>query len=70
MLAICFIYSLRAGHYADFSPINGTFQNFNPCRRLLAGQIPYKDFTDYLGMGHLYAGSMFTAFLEGRIWPV
>lgn len=65
MLAICFIYSLRAGHYADFSPINGTFQNFNPCRRLLAGQIPYKDFTDYLGMGHLYAGSMFTAFFGG-----
>lgn len=42
------------GHYANFFPINGTFQNFNPARRLLNGQVPYKDFQDYLGMGHLY----------------
>lgn len=66
---ICFfailIHAKSAGHYVDFSPINGTFQNFNPVRRLLAGQIPYKDFQDYLGMGHLYLGSVFTLLFGG-----
>lgn len=58
MILICVLHGISAGHYADFYPINGTFQNFNPVRRLLAGQVPYKDFIDYLGMGHLYIGSM------------
>ena len=34
---------------ADFIAINGDFQNYNPVRRLLDKQIPYKDFSDYLG---------------------
>ena len=65
MLLLCYIHALTAGHTCDFSPINGTFQNFNPVRRLLSGQIPYRDFSDYLGLGHLYIGSFFT-FLFGR----
>lgn len=44
----------------DFIAINGTFQNYNVIRRLLNGQIPYKDFSVYLGLGHLYTGSLFT----------
>ena len=39
---------------SDFNPINGDFQNYNPVRRLLDGQIPFKDFTVYLGTGHLF----------------
>ena len=62
---ICIIHALSAGHYANFYPINGTFQNYNPVRRLLSGQIPYKDFQDYLGMGHLYIGTLFTALFGG-----
>lgn len=62
---ICIMHSLNAGHYANFYPINGTFQNYNPVRRLLAGQIPYKDFQDYLGMGHLYVGSVITIIYGG-----
>lgn len=46
--------------------MNGTFQNFNPVRRLLDGQVPYKDFQDYLGMGHLYAGAIFTGLFGGN----
>ena len=65
LILICVIHSLGAGYYADFYPINGTFQNFNPVRRLLSGQIPYKDFQDYLGMGHLYIGSVFTTLYGG-----
>lgn len=65
LLLICVMHSFSAGHYADYYPINGTFQNFNPVRRLLSGQIPYRDFQDYLGMGHLYVGSIFTALYGG-----
>ena len=65
LVLICIMHSLSAGHYANYYPINGTFQNFNPVRRLLSGQIPYKDFQDYLGMGHLYVGSIFTALYGG-----
>lgn len=34
---------------------NGDFQNYNPVRRMLAGQVPYRDFTVYLGVGELYS---------------
>lgn len=60
IIALCFLHSLSAGHYADFWPINGTFQNYNPVRRFLSGQVPYRDFIDYLGLGHLYVGSFIT----------
>ena len=60
LAGICLFHSFGAGHYVDFYPMNGTFQNFNPVRRMLDGQIPYRDFEDYLGMGHLYAGTVFT----------
>lgn len=59
-IGICIVYALSTGHYANFYAINGTYQNFNPVRRFLNGQIPYRDFYDYLGLGHLYVGSLFT----------
>lgn len=66
ILIICVFHALSAGHYTDFSPINGTFQNYNPIRRLLAGQVPYRDFQDYLGLGHLYIGTIFTTIFGGN----
>ena len=63
--AICMVHALSAGSYADFYPMNGTFQNYNPVRRLFDGQIPYSDFQDYLGLGHLYIGSFITWLLGG-----
>ena len=56
---------LYMGEYAKFNPINGTFQNYNPVRRLLDGQVPYKDFQDYLGFGHLYLGTAATLLAGG-----
>lgn len=35
----------------DFIAYNGDFQNYNIFRRLLDGQVQYKDFTNYLGNG-------------------
>lgn len=64
-LGICILYSVSANHDANFYPINGTFQNFNPVRRFLDGQVPYKDFQDYLGLGHLYAGTILTVLFGG-----
>ncbi len=60
------LHAIEAGHYADFIPINGTFQDYNPIRRFLNGQVPYRDFQDYLGMGHLYLGTLFTGILGGK----
>lgn len=65
LLLLCIFHSMSAGRYADFVPINGTFQNYNPVRRFLDGQIPYRDFQDYLGLGHLYFGTFFTFLLGG-----
>lgn len=66
LISICLLHSLSIAHYVDFSPINGTFQNFNPVRRFLEGQVPYKDFQDYLGIGHLYTGAIFTGLFGGN----
>lgn len=35
----------------DFGPTNGTFQGYNPLRRLHAGQVMFRDFYPYLGIG-------------------
>ena len=43
-----------------FWPINGAFQNYNVVRRLIDGQIPFKDYVVYLGPMHLYLGAAFT----------
>ena len=64
-ILIIFFHAKSAGHYANFYPINGSFQNYNPVRRLISGQIPYRDFQDYLGLGHLYIGSIVTLLFGG-----
>ena len=46
-----------------FFPIDGNYQNYNVVRRLLDGQIPFKDFVVYLGPLHLYLGSAVTKLL-------
>ena len=63
IILICFAKSLAKSHYANFNPINGTFQNFNPVRRLLDGQIPFSEFYDYLGLGHMYSGAVASLFI-------
>lgn len=65
-ISLCVVHAAAAGHYVNFSHGNGTFQNFNPVRRFLSGQVPYQDFQDYLGLGHLYVGSFATALFGGN----
>ena len=54
-ISICFacMYALIITKNSDFYPINGDFQNYNPVRRFLDGQIPFKDFSVYLGCGEM-----------------
>lgn len=35
----------------EFNPINGDFQTFNAASHFLAGDVPFVEFTPYLGMG-------------------
>jgi len=64
LIIFCYNNAVLKSVTADFFPINGDFQNFNPWRRLLDGQIPYKDFSVYLGSGHLLLGA-FATFIFG-----
>ena len=50
MVLICLIHTFKEASFANFVPINGTFQNYNPVRRFLSGQIPFKEYADYLGL--------------------
>ena len=60
LLTLITLSAIEKSKYINFSPLNGDFQNFNPVRRLLAGQAPFRDFEVYLGMGHLIMGGLFT----------
>ena len=68
ILLLAFVHAKTSVHDADFGPLNGTFQDFNPIRRLLSGQIPFRDFSDYLGLGHLYLGSLATLLFGGTFF--
>ena len=59
IIAFAIIAGLNKSGTAYFNPTNGTYQNYNPVRRLLAGQVPFRDFAVYLGTGHLYSLSFF-----------
>ncbi len=48
------VFALHRSINGDFYPINGDFQNYNIFRRLLDGQVQYKDFTNYLGNGMVF----------------
>lgn len=47
-------FGLQRAQSADFICTNGDYQNYNTLRRFLAGQIPYTEYVNYLGMGVLW----------------
>lgn len=59
IICLCLLTGIKRIYLADFVPINGDFQTYNGLRRLLEGQIPFKDFYFYLGFGPLYINSLF-----------
>ena len=69
IVALCVYNGVKGGYFADYTPVNGDFQNYNVVRRFLNGQAPYRDFACYLGLGHLWLGSG-AAFAFGMAKPV
>ena len=64
LIAACIVsifYGLERCGSAEFVCTNGDYQNYNVIRRFLAGQIPYHDFANYLGMGPLILCAPFVA---------
>lgn len=55
---LCVLTALTVACYrsitGDFNAINGDFQNYNIFRRLIDGQVQYRDFTNYLGNGMVF----------------
>ena len=47
----------------SFNPINGDFQHYNMFRRLLDGQVPFRDFFVMLGLGVMYTNSLVLLFI-------
>ena len=52
---MCAARGAAASADVSYNITDGDFQNYNPVRRLLAGQAPYGDFAVYLGAGELYS---------------
>lgn len=50
LIVSCY-YGIERIFNVDFVCTNGDYQNYNVLRRFLDGQVPYKDFANYLGMG-------------------
>ncbi|MEG2081789.1 MAG: hypothetical protein RR011_01010, partial [Oscillospiraceae bacterium] len=43
----------------DYVSINGDFQSYNVFRRMLAGQTPFVDFANYIGMAPVFVNLPF-----------
>ena len=54
---------LNQSNEISYIAINGDFQTYNGIRRILDSQIPYRDFTYYLGLGPLYVTSLLQLFI-------
>lgn len=65
ILSLCLLHAVDTCYSLSFGVTDGVFQNYNVVRRLLDGQVPYRDFTLYLGLGHLFSGSFFTWLFGG-----
>lgn len=50
----------------SYVSINGDFQSYNVFRRMLAGQIPYLDFANYIGMAPVWLNLPLVALLGGK----
>lgn len=62
IIIVSILFGIINNAIIEYNPINGDFQTYNMVRRLLDGQVPFRDFFIYLGFGPLYLGSIFTIF--------
>ncbi|BDR56487.1 hypothetical protein [Xylocopilactobacillus apis] len=57
--------AFKRAAFVDFYAVDGDFQNYDAWRRILHGFVPFRDFSVYLGLGHLYIGALFTLIFGG-----
>ncbi len=50
VLAVSYTFAAQRAAVCSYVSINGDFQSYNVFRRILAGQWPYADFANYIGM--------------------
>lgn len=60
-MVVAFEFGMERIFSVNFESTNGDYQNYNALRRFLDGQIPYRDFANYLGMGLLVLCAPFLA---------
>lgn len=61
ILAVSLSLGLARVETCDYVSVNGDFQSYNAFRRILAGQIPYVDFANYVGMAPILLNLPFVA---------
>lgn len=61
VLFTCFSFARERVVCCDYVSINGDFQSYNVFRRVLAGQKPYVDFANYIGMAPIFVNLPFLA---------
>ena len=54
LLGLLVLHAARFGINCEFYPLNGSFQTYNPLRKILSGLFPGRDFYPYLGFGATY----------------
>lgn len=64
-LAMSFSLALARVQSCDYVSIDGDFQSYNVFRRMLAGQTPYVDFANYIGMAPVVLDLPLAALLGG-----
>ena len=65
IIAICILNGLHNLYNANFIPMDGTYQNYNPWRRVMAGEVPFRDFVSLYGLGQIYTGAFLTFLFGG-----
>ncbi len=53
VLSFSFWLACQRSFVLNYNPVNGDWQSYNAFRRVLAGQAPYADFANYVGMAPL-----------------
>ncbi len=61
VFALSYTFAIERASLSDYVSINGDFQSYNVFRRILDGQTPYKDFSNYIGMAPVWTNILFVS---------
>ena len=61
VLLLSWLFAAQRAATCDYVSINGDFQSYNVFRRILDGQIPYAEFSNYIGMAPVFVNLPFVA---------